>query len=199
MSDDDTKSGQGELLADELVLPLLRPLALPNGKTLAELHLWEPTAGQLDTASKQPSDAGGLMSLIAQTSGVPESTVKLLASRDLTRAGQFFNQFSVPVPDMDADLADLTDEIVIDLIKAVKIGKGDTAQTYTSLTLTEPNGAQKEKAARASTQFGNAITLISLVSSTPKFVIERLKQRDFEACCHFLASYNATGQSVGKI
>ena len=89
----------------------------------------------------------------------------------------------------------LEEEKAITLIKPVVLGKGDSAITYSEVTLREPEAGELEKASRADTNTGAAITLISLVAKIPRSAAEKFCQRDLKACNDFLASFGADGQS----
>lgn len=68
----------------------------------------------------------------------------------------------------------LEDEITITLSKPVVMGKAENAVTYDEIKLREPTAGEMEKAARADTMIGSAITLISLVGAIPRSVVEKV-------------------------
>ncbi|UPG86857.1 phage tail assembly protein [Luteibacter aegosomatis] len=88
------------------------------------------------------------------------------------------------------------DEITIELIKPVLIGKGEGAIEYTELKLREPVAGELEKASMASTAIGSQITLISLVAKVPRGAVEKLCQRDLQAASRVLNSFTDGGQEI---
>jgi hypothetical protein len=87
------------------------------------------------------------------------------------------------------------DEIVITLTKPVVIGKDESAKTYEEIKLREPTAGEIEKAARADTNIGTVITLISLVAVIPRGVVEKISRRDLQAADKFFQSFTGAGQS----
>lgn len=87
------------------------------------------------------------------------------------------------------------DEITITLSKPVIIGKGENAITYEEIKLREPTAGEMEKAARADTSIGSAITLIGLVASIPRSSVEKFSKRDLVAANKFLEGFTGAGQS----
>ncbi|WP_110947414.1 phage tail assembly protein [Pseudomonas bohemica] len=87
------------------------------------------------------------------------------------------------------------DETTITLSKPVAIGKGDAAVTYEEITLREPTAGEMEKASRADTSIGSAITLISLVAAIPRSAVEKFSKRDLVAANKFLEGFTETGSS----
>lgn len=88
------------------------------------------------------------------------------------------------------------DEITIILSKPVTIGKDEAAISYHELKLREPTAGELEKATRADTSIGAAITLISLISAIPRSAVERISKRDLVAANNFLEGFTEPGQSV---
>ena len=87
------------------------------------------------------------------------------------------------------------DEITITLSKPVVIGKAESAITYDEIKLREPTAGEMEKAARADTMIGSAITLISLVAAIPRSVVEKFSKRDLVAANKFLEGFTEAGQA----
>ncbi|WP_338523367.1 phage tail assembly protein [Pseudomonas batumici] len=87
------------------------------------------------------------------------------------------------------------EEITITLVKSVVIGKGDTAVPYDEIKLREPTAGEMEKASRADTSVGSAITLISLVAGIPRGVVEKFSKRDLVAANKFLEGFTEAGQT----
>ena len=90
------------------------------------------------------------------------------------------------------------DEIVIPLSKPVTIGKGEAVISYHELKLREPTAGELEKATRADTSIGAAITLISLISAIPRSAVERISKRDLVAANNFLEGFTEPGQSAAE-
>ncbi|MDY7560220.1 phage tail assembly protein [Pseudomonas sp. CCC3.2] len=88
------------------------------------------------------------------------------------------------------------EETTIELSKPVVIGTGDTAQTYTELKLREPTAGEIEKASRADTGPGSAITLISLITKIPRGAIEKISKRDLMAADKYLQGFSDAGPSA---
>lgn len=87
------------------------------------------------------------------------------------------------------------EEITITLVKPVVIGKGDAAITYEELKLREPTAGEIEKATRADTSVGAAITLISLIAAIPRSAAEKLCKRDLVKANTFLEGFTDAGPS----
>ena len=87
------------------------------------------------------------------------------------------------------------DEITITLSKPVIIGKAESAVTYDEIKLREPTAGEMEKAARADTMIGSAITLISLVGAIPRSVVEKFSKRDLVSANKFLEGFTEAGQA----
>jgi Phage tail assembly chaperone proteins, E, or 41 or 14 len=83
----------------------------------------------------------------------------------------------LPLPD---------EELEIIFKKVIKVGGVE----YLSITLEEPTATQLEKANTYSNQMGVVIQLISLVSKTPRKVIEQMKQSDLVRAANFLGTFN---------
>jgi len=90
------------------------------------------------------------------------------------------------------------EEITITLVKPVVIGKGDSAITYEELKLREPTAGEIEKATRADTSVGAAITLIGLIAGIPRTAAEKLCKRDLVAENNFLEGFTDSGLSAAE-
>jgi hypothetical protein len=88
------------------------------------------------------------------------------------------------------------DEVPLELIKPVSIGKGEGAVQYTEITLREPNAGELEKAARADTNVGSLITMISLVAKIPRSAVEKFSRADLQAAEAVLGSFTGGGQAT---
>jgi hypothetical protein len=87
------------------------------------------------------------------------------------------------------------EEITITLIKPVVLGKGADAITYEKLELREPTAGEIEKAQRADTSAGAAITMISLIAGIPRTVVEKICKRDLVKANTFLEGFSDAGPS----
>lgn len=90
------------------------------------------------------------------------------------------------------------EEITITLSKPVVIGKDDNAITYAELQLREPTAGELEKATRADTSVGAAITLISLIAKIPRAAVEKISKRDLVAANKFLEGFTDAGPSTAE-
>ncbi|NWA24057.1 phage tail assembly protein [Pseudomonas gingeri] len=86
------------------------------------------------------------------------------------------------------------DEITITLAKPIIVGKGDNPITYDEIKLREPTAGEMEKASRADTSVGAAITLISLIAVIPRGVVEKFSKRDLVAANKYLEGFSDAGQ-----
>ncbi|MCO7569368.1 phage tail assembly protein [Pseudomonas chlororaphis] len=86
------------------------------------------------------------------------------------------------------------EEITITLAKPVVIGKGEAAVTYEELRLREPTAGEMEKASRADTSVGAAITLIHLIAGIPRGAVEKICKRDLVTANNFLEGFSDSGQ-----
>ncbi len=84
---------------DEKVLVLRKPVSMggKEGVNITELHLREPTAGELDTASRVPgSNVTQAIKLISLVSKVPVKAIEQISQRDLAEASDFLGSFVDP-------------------------------------------------------------------------------------------------------
>jgi len=88
------------------------------------------------------------------------------------------------------------EEVTLELIKPVSIGKGEGAVQYTEIKLREPNAGELEKAARADTNIGSLITMISLISAIPRSAVEKFSRADIQAAEALLGSFTGGGQQI---
>ena len=83
---------------------------------------------------------------------------------------------------------EIPDSLALALSTPVELG----AITYDTLNLSEPTVAQLRKAAKAGDGMDQLATLIHLNAAVPMAVVDKLKQRDFEAAGSFFARFGAT-------
>lgn len=84
---------------DELALSLIKPVTLGKGDaavTYSELKLREPTAGELEKASREDTAIGTTITLISMIAKVPRPAIERLSQRDLKAANDFLASFSAP-------------------------------------------------------------------------------------------------------
>lgn len=86
------------------------------------------------------------------------------------------------------------DQLTITFSKPISLGKGDDAQVYDKVDLREPTAGELEKASRADTSIGVAISLISLIGKIPRGVVEQMGQRDLAQANTFLSGFSDGGQ-----
>jgi hypothetical protein len=77
---------------EEKVITLRKPVEL-GPLTYTELNLREPTAGELEKASKTGSRVGETISLITLIAKIPRTAAEKLSQRDLLEAADFFGTF----------------------------------------------------------------------------------------------------------
>jgi hypothetical protein len=82
---------------DELTLTLRKPITIGT-QTWTELHLTEPTAGQLIKAGKAATSLEQVAMLIGLNAKVVPAVVEQLAQRDFADAANFFGRFSDSSP-----------------------------------------------------------------------------------------------------
>jgi hypothetical protein len=93
----------------------------------------------------------------------------------------------------------MEDTKTITLIKAVQLG--DPAKggiLYDHIDLSEPTAGQLEKASRADTPIGVAVSLIALNGGIPRAAVERFCQRDMQQCHDFLESFQQPAPATGS-
>lgn len=182
---------------DVQTVTLKRPIIVgagDKGKTYETLTLREPTAGELGKVSREETSVAGLTQMITLVAGIPRDVARMLCSRDLDQCDEILSSFKIPEGEEPMVDEDQLDEYTITLRKPVTVAN----VRETTLTLTEPSGKDKERAAKAATETLAAIDLISAVAKVPRVVVERLCQRDFEEACYFLASCRLVGRPTGR-
>ncbi|NNM69854.1 MAG: phage tail assembly protein [Gallionella sp.] len=86
---------------EEKTITLLKPVTLGKGEatsTYDHLDLREPTAGELESASKADTQLGIIISLIQLIAKVPRGVVQGLCQRDLKACADFLESFSGVTP-----------------------------------------------------------------------------------------------------
>lgn len=83
----------------EKTIPLRKPVKLGEVE-YPELKLCEPTAGQLEKATRAGTTTTGVViELISLVAKVPRKVAEDLCQRDFSEATDFFAQFSIFQPD----------------------------------------------------------------------------------------------------
>ena len=72
--------------SEKVSIKLIKPITLENGETINKLTLIEPTANQLLAVDKYDDreNMAKAVAMTAKITGLPDSTIKKLKSRDLT-------------------------------------------------------------------------------------------------------------------
>ena len=84
-------------MQDEKTITLRKPVTLGD-VVYDKLELREPTAGELEKASKATTNLGIVMNLISAVAKIPRVVVEGLCQRDLKEAGDFLDGFSAGGP-----------------------------------------------------------------------------------------------------
>ena len=84
---------------DEKTITLRKPVTVgKNGPQYTALDLREPTAGELEKASKASTDIGVVLNLISLVAKVPRAVAEGLCQRDLKEASDFLGSFNEDDP-----------------------------------------------------------------------------------------------------
>lgn len=86
---------------EEKTITLIKPVKLGKGDaatTYDHLDLREPTAGELESASKADTQLGVVINLIQLIAKVPRGVVSGLCQRDLKACADFLESFSADTP-----------------------------------------------------------------------------------------------------
>lgn len=81
----------------EKTITLRKPLTLGSGDgaiTYTELTLREPTAGELEKASRADTSVGIMINLISAIAKIPRSAVEQLSQRDIGEASDYLAGFT---------------------------------------------------------------------------------------------------------
>lgn len=82
---------------DEKKITLRKPIALGSGDgavTYSELVLREPTAGELEKASRADTNIGIMINLVSAIAKVPRSVAEQLSQRDLGEVSAYLGGFT---------------------------------------------------------------------------------------------------------
>lgn len=170
-------------------ITLRRPLSYGKGddaKSVTEITVREPTAGEYEQAEKAAGVYGWQLALIALQAGVPVDVIDRMYGSQIDEAADFIGAFG---QEALLDHSPRDEEVVIDLIKPVNLTTEESPLNIASLTLSEPTNQQRRKANAAGGVFAASIALISAVSGTPKSAIRALCARDFMAVTAYFNSF----------
>ena len=84
-------------IVEEKTITLRKPLSIGSGEkaiTFETIDLREPTAGELDQASRSPSQVGMVISLISLVAKIPRKAVEGMSQRDLKDCSDFLGSFA---------------------------------------------------------------------------------------------------------
>ncbi|SEJ21686.1 Phage tail assembly chaperone protein, E, or 41 or 14 [Azotobacter beijerinckii] len=85
------------MLQDELTITLSKPITIGAGDAALvyeKLELREPTAGELEKASRADTSVGVAINLIQMIAKIPRAAAEKIGQRDLARANEFFGAFT---------------------------------------------------------------------------------------------------------
>ncbi|MEB2504643.1 phage tail assembly protein [Burkholderia sp. BCCIQ04A] len=166
-------------MSDTKTIQLRKPLTYGKGadeKTVSEITLREPLAGDYEQAESSAGVFGTSIALVALLSGVPVDVIDEMYGSQIDEAEDFIASFG---HDIVRNPAPSPDEIVLTLSTPVKLTSDDSPLNIASLTLSEPTNRQKRKAAEAGGPFAGAVAMISMIGKVPKSAVRGLCARDF--------------------
>ena len=85
------------MFQDEETITLVKPVTVKAGaaeRTVSELKLREPTAGELEKAVRADTSIGVTINLIVEQTGESRKLIEKLCRRDLQAASDFFERVS---------------------------------------------------------------------------------------------------------
>lgn len=86
---------------DEKIITLRKPLSIGSGENRQEytdLKLREPTAGELEAASRADTGIGTVINLLHQITRIPRKALEGMSQRDLKECGDFLESFNDEPP-----------------------------------------------------------------------------------------------------
>ena len=84
---------------EEKTIQLRKPLTLGSGDgaiIYPELKLREPTAGELEKASRADTSVGVMINLVSAIAKIPRTAVEQLSQRDLAEVNAYLSGFTNP-------------------------------------------------------------------------------------------------------
>lgn len=95
----DGNGGNEVEILEEKTVTLRKPVSIgKNGSPYTTLDLREPTAGELEKASKASTDIGVVLNLISLVAKVPRGVAEGLCQRDLKEVSDFLGSFNEAAP-----------------------------------------------------------------------------------------------------
>jgi len=82
---------------DILVLTFAKPLQLGTGENAQifdSVELREPTAGELEKATRADTQVGVVINLVSAVGKIPRGVAEKMSQRDFARASAFFGTFT---------------------------------------------------------------------------------------------------------
>ena len=86
---------------DEITITLSKPVTIGKGEAAIsyhELKLREPTAGELEKATRADTPIGATITLISLITSIPRAAIERINKRDLVAANNFLEGFTEPGP-----------------------------------------------------------------------------------------------------
>lgn len=166
-------------MLESKIIPLRKPLTYgkdADAKTVTEIALREPLAGEYEAAERSAGVYGTSVALIALISGVPVDVVDQMYGSQIDEAEDFIGSFG---HDQVLRPQASPEEIHLDLARPVQITKDESALNISALDLCEPTNQQKRKALAAGGPFAAGIALISMIAKVPKSAVRGMCARDF--------------------
>jgi len=176
-------------MSDTKTIVLRKQLAYGKGadeKTVGEITLREPLAGEYESAERNAGVYGTSIALIAILSGVPVDVIDQMYGSQIDEAEDFIASFG---HDAARNPSVSPEEIVIELTKPVVMTKDDSPLNLASLTLCEPTNQQKRKASASGGPFASAVAMISLIGKVPKSAVRAMCARDFLAAVGYFNGF----------
>jgi len=85
------------MFEDEITITLSKPITVGKGDNAVvyeELKLREPTAGELEKATRADTSVGQAINLISLITAIPRGAIETLRKRDLVAANKYLEGFS---------------------------------------------------------------------------------------------------------
>jgi hypothetical protein len=82
---------------EETTIELSKPVSLGKGDAAViyeKLELREPSAGELEKASRSDTSVGSAITLIGLITGIPRAAIEKISKRDLVAANRFLEGFT---------------------------------------------------------------------------------------------------------
>ncbi|KWH52568.1 phage tail assembly protein [Burkholderia cepacia] len=173
-------------MSESKTIVLRKPLTYGKGsdeKSVTEITLREPLAGEYEAAERSAGVFGTSIALVAIISGVPVDVIDQMYGSQIDEAEDFIASFG---HDAARNPTASPDEIVLTLSRPVQLTTEDSPLNIASLSLCEPTNRQKRKAAEAGGPFAGAVAMISMIGKVPKNAVRAMRARDFlEAIGYF--------------